>query len=57
MEKIRFSDPVSNDEIEEIEKQIKKNLNEFNKSENKIESIRKINLLINERNIKIKALK
>lgn len=57
VEKIRFSDPVSNDEIAEIEKQIKKSLNEFNKSENKIESIRRINLLINERNIKIKALK
>ena len=56
-EKIRFSDPMSNEILAEIEKEISDRINELKLAENKKTIIATINALLLERNKKTKILK
>lgn len=56
-EKIRYSDPMSNEQLAEIEKQITAKIDELNFSMDKVQIIDELNLLLDERNRKIKFLK
>lgn len=56
-EKIRFSDPMSNETLEDLEKNISNKVAELEKNEIKEELILEIDLLLTERNKKIKILK
>ena len=56
-EKIRFSDPMSNEILAEIEKEISDRIKELKLSENKKPIITTINALLSERNKKTKILK
>lgn len=56
-EKIRFSDPMSNESLAELEEQIKEKVTALKSSNDKKEEIKKIELLISERNKKAKMLK
>lgn len=56
-EKIRFSDPMSNEALADLELEIAKRVKELKTAENKAGIIKVINSLITERNEKIKLLK
>lgn len=56
-EKIRFSDPMSSELLEELEKDISDKVNELNNDTDKTAIIVKLNLLLDERNKKCKILK
>lgn len=56
-EKIRFSDPISNEALSDLELKIAENVKELKISKDKFELISKINLLLIERNKKTKILK
>jgi hypothetical protein len=56
-EKIRFSDPMSNEILAEIEKEISDRIKELKLAENKKPVIATINALLMERNKKTKILK
>lgn len=56
-EKIRFSDPVSNEQLSEIEDKISLKIAEFTMSQNKQAAIMEINSLLDERNKKCKIFK
>lgn len=56
-QKIRFSDPMSSDELIDLEMQITEKIKELKVAENKAEIITVINSLITERNKKVKLLK
>ena len=56
-EKIRFSDPISNEQLTDLERQISNKVAELKTATSKMESIRELNLLLNERNKKCKNLK
>lgn len=56
-EKIRFSDPMSNDALEEIEHSIADKIIELKAASNKMTVIQELNLLLIERNKKCKDLK
>lgn len=56
-EKIRFSDPMSNERIENLEERITAKIDELKTSEDKAEIINELNSLLDERNKKIKILK
>lgn len=53
----RYSDPMSNDALSDLESKIANQVNELKTAENKLEIINQINLLVTERNKKIKILK
>lgn len=57
VERIRFSDPMSNEILAEIEKEISDRIKELKLAENKRSLIATINLLLTERNKKTKILK
>lgn len=54
---IRFSDPMSNEMLADIESQINEKVEELKTAENKSAIITELNLLLNERNKKAKILK
>ena len=56
-EKIRFSDPMSNDVLADLEAEIAAKIKELKTAENKTEIITVLDLLITERNKKAKLLK
>lgn len=56
-EKICYSDPMSNERIENLEERITAKIDELKTSEDKAEIINELNSLLNERNKKIKILK
>lgn len=58
-EKIRFSDPMSSDLLNDIEHEIALNIEQLKSTDNdnKLDTIRKIEQLVTERNIKCKVLK
>ena len=56
-EKIRFSDPMSDEQVDDIEKQITEKIAELKFSTDKTKVINELNLLLDERNRKIKILK
>ncbi|MBQ7119184.1 MAG: hypothetical protein IJO09_03130 [Oscillospiraceae bacterium] len=56
-EKIRFSDPISNDALANLEAEISAKVNELKTAENKTEIITVLDSLITERNKKAKLLK
>ena len=56
-EKIRFSDPMSNDDLEDIENTITAKINELKTADDKMPVIRELNSLITDRNNKVKILK
>ena len=56
-EKIRYSDPVSNEQIADIEDRITAKVAELKSSTNKVKIINELNSLLDERNRKIKILK
>lgn len=56
-EKIRYSDPVSDEQIANIESQITEKFVELRSSIDKAKIIKELNMLLDERNIKIKTLK
>ena len=56
-EKIRFSDPMSNEVLAELEAEITAKINELKLAENKAEIITVLDSLVNERNKKAKLLK
>lgn len=56
-EKIRFSDPMSNEILADIETEILNKIKELKNAKNKAEIITVINVLLTERNEKIKILK
>lgn len=56
-EKIRFSDPMSNDALADLEAEITEKVKELKSTENKEEIITVLDLLITERNKKAKILK
>lgn len=56
-EKIRFSDPMSNEQLVTIEEQISSKVNDLKASNNKQELITEINNLLDTRNKKCKLLK
>lgn len=56
-EKIRFSDPMSNDALADLEAEISAKVKELKTTENKAEVITVLDLLITERNKKVKLLK
>ena len=56
-EKIRFSDPMSNEALAELEAEITAKVNELKLAENKAEIIKVLDSLITERNKKAKLLK
>lgn len=57
IEAIRFSDPMSNEILTEVETQIKNKVAELKTAENKSAIITELNLLLTERNKKAKILK
>lgn len=57
VEKIRFSDPVSNEQLSEIEDKISLKIAELTMSQNKQAAIMEINSLLDERNKKCKIFK
>lgn len=57
VEKIRFSDPMSNDVLADIESEITAKVKELKTAENKAEIIKVLDSLITERNKKAKLLK
>lgn len=56
-EKIRFSDPMSSEQLIELEDRISAKIKELKTTENKVAIINELNLLLNERNKKCKILK
>lgn len=56
-EKIRFSDPMSDEQVDDIENQITEKIAELKFSTDKTKVINELNLLLDERNRKIKILK
>ena len=56
-EKIRFSDPMSNERLEDLENKISAKVSELKTAENTREIIAELDLLLDERNKKTKALK
>lgn len=56
-EKIRFSDPMSNEQLTDLESMISVKVTELKTAVNKAEIITELNLLLNERNKKCKILK
>lgn len=56
-EKIRYSDPMSNEQIADIEDRITAKVAELKSSTNKVKIINELNSLLDERNRKIKILK
>ena len=56
-EKIRFSDPMSNDVLSDLEAEITAKVKELKTAENKVEIITVLDSLITERNKKAKLLK
>lgn len=56
-EKIRYSDPMSNERIANLEERITAKMDELKTSEDKAEIINELNSLLDERNKKIKILK
>ena len=56
-EKIRFSDPMSNEALEELDAEITAKVKELKTAENKAEIIKVLDSLITERNKKAKLLK
>ena len=56
-EKIRYSDPMSNEQIADIEDRITAKIAELKSSADKMKIISELNLLLDERNRKIKILK
>ena len=56
-DKIRFSDPMSNEALAELEAEITAKVNELKLAENKAEIIKVLDSLITERNKKVKLLK
>lgn len=56
-EKIRFSDPMSNEQIADLEKKISIKAAEIKTAANKLEIITELNSLLDERNKKCKILK
>lgn len=56
-EKIRYSDPISNPALADIENEILHKFSELKTSENKADDVRKIVLLLEERNKKCRMMK
>ena len=56
-EKIRFSDPMSNEQLVDLENKISAKVLELKTAANKREIIAELNLLLDERNKKTRALK
>lgn len=56
-EKIRFSDPMSSDELRELEEQITRKISQLKAVEDKLPIVNEIDLLLTERNKKCKILK
>ena len=56
-ETIRYSDPMSTEQIADIEDQITAKIGELKSATNKAKIIAELNLLLDERNRKIKILK
>ncbi|MDE5670776.1 MAG: hypothetical protein K2I14_04865 [Eubacterium sp.] len=56
-EKAKYSDPTSNNALADLESKIANKVNELRTGDNKLEIINQIDLLLTERNIKIKNLK
>lgn len=56
-EKVRFSDPMSCDELADVEKRIADKIEELKTTANKTEIIKTLNTLIDERNKKCKIMK
>jgi len=56
-EKIRFSDPMSNEQLADLENKISIKVAELKTVANKLEIVNELNLLLDERNIKCKILK
>lgn len=56
-EKIRYSDPMSNEQITDIEDRITAKIAELKSATDKMKIINELNLLLDERNRKIKILK
>lgn len=56
-EKIRFSDPMSNEQLADLENKISAKAAELKTAPNKAEIITELNSLLDERNIKCKVLK
>lgn len=56
-EKIRYSDPMSNEQIADIEDRITEKIAELKASTDKTKIINELNSLLDERNRKIKILK
>ena len=56
-EKIRFSDPMSNEQLVELEGKISAKILELKTAANKVEVIAELNSLLDERNKKCKILK
>lgn len=57
LEKIRFSDPISDKQLTELETQIAGKVDELKMSDNKLKIISELNLLLDERNRKCRLLK
>ena len=57
VEKIRFSDPMSSEQLANLENQISTKITELKTAANKKDIIDELNLLIDERNKKCKILK
>ena len=56
-EKIRYSDPMSNEQIADIEDQITEKIIDLKSAADKVEIIKELNSLLDERNRKIKIFK
>lgn len=56
-EKIRYSDPMSNEQIADIEDQITEKITDLKSAADKVEIIKELNSLLDERNKKVKHLK
>ena len=56
-EKIRFSDPISNEQLADLENKISTKVAELKTTSNKLEIITELNSLLDERNKKCKILK
>lgn len=56
-EKIRYSDPMSDEQLTDIERQITEGITKFKSSTDKAKIINELNSLLDERNKKIKILK
>lgn len=56
-EKIRFSDPMSNEQLTSLEEKISLAVENLKSSDNKMKIIEELNLLLDERNLKCKILK